>query len=96
MPPPDDASRQSILQLELSKLPLQGDIDSRKLVQMSKGYSGAEMVSICNDAALQAIESNADYVTDDMLTTACKKITPQITKDMISFYENFRSKNRTF
>jgi AAA family ATPase len=65
-------------------------------VQISCGYSGAEIVSVCNDAALLALDSNAEHVSEKMLLQACQKITPQITKEMLHFYEGFRSKYRTF
>jgi ATP-dependent 26S proteasome regulatory subunit len=95
VPPPDALSRESILKLELSKLPLQEEpIDYQTFVELSEGFSGAEMVAFCNDAVLEAIEAQADCVTSEHLLTALGKVKPQITEQMIQFYSNFAAKNR--
>jgi AAA family ATPase len=80
--------------LELQKLPILGDIDYKELVQKSKGFSGAEMVAICNEAALFAIDRDVDTVSQVDLVTAASKIKPQITAEMNFFYATFAAKNK--
>jgi transitional endoplasmic reticulum ATPase len=94
VPPPDALSRKSILQLELKKLPIQEEIDLETLIQSSEGFSGAEIVAFCNDAVMEAIERQDDFITFDHLWEALKKVKPQITPEMIEFYRNFAAKNR--
>ena len=62
----------------------------------SKGYSGAEIASICREAALNAIEEdeNAAVVKQVHFTTALDNIAPQTTPNMLLFYEQFGSSNK--
>ena len=62
----------------------------------SKGYSGAEIASICREAALNAIEEdeNAAVVKQVHFTTALDNIAPQTTRNMLLFYEQFCSSNK--
>ena len=74
-------------------MPLQGDIDYKLLVSKTNGFSGAEMVAICTDAALVAIDEEKMFITQDHVLEAISKIKPQITREMLDFYENFKRKN---
>lgn len=96
VPPPDDDSRRSILQLELNKLPVQGEVDFDALVILSKGFSGAELVSVCNDAALRALEQGLEHVDQQLLEHAARQVKPQIDSKMLAFYDDYRRKHRTF
>ncbi len=93
VPPPDESSRESILQLELKKLPIAGAIDFQQLVKATRGFSGAEVVAVCNEAALNAIDRDADALSQEDFLVAARKITPQITVEMLKFYDNFARKN---
>jgi AAA family ATPase len=81
------------LQLELSKLPVSDDVDIEEQVILSEGFSGAEIVSFCNDAVLNAVEGHQNHVTGDNLKASLGRIKPQITIDMLQFYDSFRSKH---
>lgn len=78
----------------MKKLPLSGAIDFQELINVTRGFSGAEVVAVCNEAALYAIDRDADSLTQEDILAAARKITPQITADMIKFYTNFASKNQ--
>ena len=49
--PPDDAARRQILEINTRKRPLHKDVDLEALVTGTEGRSGAEIVSICGEAA---------------------------------------------
>lgn len=90
--PPDDASRKSILELELKKLPHDpNQLDFERLVRLTEGFSGAEVVSVVNDAVLYAIERNEEVISMQCLEHALSKIVPQITSQMLSFYEKIEA-----
>ena len=93
VPPPDDKSRDSILRLELQKMPLESDLNYDILVAKTKGFSGAEVVAVCNDAALLAIDEDKLIVTHEHVIRAIDKIKPQITLEMFQFYETFARNN---
>lgn len=65
---------------------------------MSGGFSGAELIAVCKDAALLALEEDeASPISTKLpsikmrhLLQAVKGMQRQITPDMIEFYESFR------
>lgn len=93
VPPPDDESREQILRLELRKMPVQqGGVDLGRLTQATVGFSGAEIVAVCSEAAMLAIEEGADCLSEAHLAAAASEIKPQITRAMLDFYEQFAAK----
>jgi len=88
VPPPDDASRLQILQIELKKMPLEGEFNYSELVQLTNGFSGAEMVGACSEAAMLAIEAQAQCLHYEHLLQAIRAVKPQITPTMLQFYKS--------
>jgi AAA family ATPase len=91
VPPPDAASRDAILRIEIAKMPTSEAIDFVQLVELSAGFSGAEVVALCQDAALAAIEKRQTALTTEDLIQATNRVKPQISAEMLSYYENFRA-----
>ncbi len=95
VPPPDRESRMDILKLSLKKMPYEeGILDFGKLADLTEGFSGAEVVTICREAAMIAIErdlENASSIDMSHLSEAIGRWKPQITESMLSFYRNFQS-----
>ncbi len=65
-----------------------------EIVEISEGYSGAEVVALCSEAALLAVENEETMLSRRHLIQAASKMKPQITSEMLQFYDNFRSKHR--
>ena len=63
---------------------------------VSKGYSGAEIVALCRDAALHAIGDMDDGLIDrpqihmSHLLRSINDMKPRTTKEMLKFYSSFR------
>lgn len=74
-------------------MPILGELDFEALVKTTSGFSGAEVVAVCNDAALLAIDNDELHVSQLHIEQAIGKIKPQITKDMLDFYETFAKNN---
>ena len=55
VPKPDAKGRKHILEIHTKKKPLGPDVDLAKLVEITDGYSGAELAAICNRAAISAL-----------------------------------------
>lgn len=90
--PPDQASRRQILTLQLQKMPVErsmGEDGILELVEMSEGYSGAEVVAMATEAAMLALDADKEVVTMDDLRRATRQIKPQITQEMLAFYQGF-------
>ncbi|KAH8019693.1 hypothetical protein HPB51_021015 [Rhipicephalus microplus] len=60
VPLPDFDTRKEILHLNLSKKPLEDDVNIEALASKTSGYSGAEVVAVCQEAALLALEEDID------------------------------------
>lgn len=88
VPPPDEGSREQILKLELKKMPLQGEFDYAELVTLTAGFSGAEIVGACSEAAMLAIEEDCAFLHPRHLLTAVRSVKPQITETMLQFYKS--------
>jgi AAA family ATPase len=92
VPPPDEGSRLQILQLELKEMPLAGDFDYDALVRKTAGFSGAEIVGVCTEAAMLAIEANEQYLRCEHVLQAIAEVKPQITPAMLEFYRSCAEK----
>jgi AAA family ATPase len=62
------------------------------LLNKTEGFSGAEVVSICNEAAIFAIDEDGDFVTQAHLVKAAEELKPQITQKMLNFYKEIAVK----
>jgi AAA family ATPase len=91
--PPDFDARLAILTLKTTKMPLSEHVDLEAIARQSDGLSGAEMVAVCQEAALFAMESRSDRMVVSVLMNhfdaALKAVKPRISADMIAFYEAF-------
>jgi transitional endoplasmic reticulum ATPase len=59
IPLPDNNSRKEILKIHTAKKPLDSTVNLDRLVELTKGYSGADIAALVNAAAMSAIK---DYV----------------------------------
>ncbi|KAJ3210979.1 spermatogenesis associated protein 5 [Entophlyctis luteolus] len=93
--PPDYQSRLSIFKIRTSKMSCATDVDCPALAELTDGYSGAEVVSVCQEAAMFAMEEkpDAEAVFQKHFIEAISRVTPRITADMIEFYNHFRHKS---
>lgn len=90
VPPPDRLSREQIFRLELLKIPTASDLDVARLAELSDGFSGAEVVAVCTEAAMLAMDESREVITQDLLEQVAESITPQITKSMLDFYTTLK------
>ena len=56
VPNPDTNGRQHIFEIHTKKKPLDNDVDISKLVELTEGFSGAEIAAIANRAAITALK----------------------------------------
>lgn len=90
--PPDLQARREILAIHCKRMPLDEDVDLQELSIATAQFSGAELYSLCREAAMAAIDESksAECVSIRHFLTALKLIQPQIDSDMLAFFENFR------
>ena len=101
---PDSDSRAKIFELSLHGKSCSDDIDIARLASdnVSAGFSGAEVVAICRDAALLALEECNDPLAQiapkiEMrhLLQAIGSMQRQITPEMLDFYAAYREQTRS-
>jgi transitional endoplasmic reticulum ATPase len=57
LPEPDLAGRRSILEVHTRTKPLADDVDLDRLAEMTEGYTGSDLESICRRASMEAIQA---------------------------------------
>ncbi|MEM1776410.1 MAG: CDC48 family AAA ATPase, partial [Nitrososphaerota archaeon] len=92
VPPPDEKARYAILKVYTRKMPLSPEVDLRELAARTEGYSGADLESLCREAALNALRKNlnAEYVAQEDFEEALRIVKPSISPQMIREYEKMR------
>ena len=87
--PPDEKSRISILKILTNKMPIQ-KISIEELALLTKGYSGADLKSLCRQAAISAMKNNTKILKNDF-TNALKIVTPSIDQKVEEWYKNLQN-----
>ncbi|KAG0301679.1 spermatogenesis associated protein 5 [Dissophora globulifera] len=95
--PPDLASRREILRLQINskKMACDTDVDIEQLAEQTDGCSGAEVVALCQEAAMKAMEESLEIacVSRRHFEQALQTMTRRITPEMIRFYDEFRMRS---
>jgi transitional endoplasmic reticulum ATPase len=96
VPEPDEKSRQAIFQLYTKTMPLATDVDLHQLTMVTKYYSGADIESLCREAAMHSLrrDVNTREVTMKDFQDAMKEMGPSITPDMEKWYKSFMQQIR--
>ncbi|NHJ33620.1 MAG: CDC48 family AAA ATPase, partial [Asgard group archaeon] len=89
IPPPDQKARLKILQIFTKEMPLGDDVDLKQIVKDIEGFSGADIESLCREAAMLSLreDMNASIVLLKHFNAAKKKVYASITADMMKYYE---------
>ncbi len=88
VPSPDEGARLKILEIKTRNMPLSDDVNLKDLSRKMNGYSGADIDSVCREAAINALRrsTEAEKVTLRDFNEAMEKTTPSITPDMEKWY----------
>jgi transitional endoplasmic reticulum ATPase len=93
--PPDERARLEILRITAQPMPLALDVDLESIAQSTKNFSGADLVALCREAAVLALQSRSDMISNENFANAVKLVRPSITKDVEEWYESVK-KNITY
>lgn len=74
VPSPDVKGREKILQVHLKKVPIAEDVDPMVIARGTPGFSGADLASLVNEAALLAARYGRKTVSMDELDEAKDKV----------------------
>lgn len=92
--PPDRAGREQILKVQQRKMDFAADVDIPELAELTDGFSGAELVQICQEACDETLErcevtDNEEQVGMDDFRRAIPRVKRQITPELIEGYERW-------
>ncbi|KAK4705011.1 AAA family ATPase, partial [Phenoliferia sp. Uapishka_3] len=93
--PPDLPSRRDIFRVNFAKMAVHEDVEIEELAVMTEGCSGAELVSICQDAALNAMNEDikARNIARKHFVEAARTVRRRITREVIQSYEDWRDQS---
>jgi transitional endoplasmic reticulum ATPase len=96
VPEPDEKSRLQILKIYTKGMPIAKDVDLNQITIATKYYSGADIESLCREAAMHALRKNVSSteVTMKDFQDALKEMGPSITPDMEKWYKSFMQQIR--
>ena len=97
VPEPDEKSRLQIFKIYTKGMPLAKDVDLCQLASVSRYYSGADIESLCREAAMHTLRRDvtAGEVTMKDFQDAIKEVGPSISPDMEKWYKSFMQQIRT-
>ena len=81
VPKPDAKGRENILKIHTKKKPLDEKVDTKKLVDLTDGFSGAEIAAVANRAAITALKR---YVSGKSQNIKDIRITQQDLEDALN------------
>jgi len=86
---PDLKGREQILRIHARKVAV-GDVDLRQIARGTPGFSGAELANLVNEAALLAVRSGRQIVTDHDFDQARDKVLMGAERKSLSMTEHER------
>ncbi|WFD03381.1 AAA+-type ATPase [Malassezia obtusa] len=90
--PPNVGARRRILELRTRTMALAPDVDLDEVAELAEGCSGAEMVSICQEAGMLAMNEDMECPAIAMRhwETAARHMRRRITPQMLNEYARWR------
>ncbi len=88
--PPDEKGRLEIIKILTDAMPLSKDVDLKEIAVATQNYSGADLASLCREAAVQAMQNNSKEISSKDFASGLKNIRPSITKEVESWYEKVK------
>ena len=94
---PEKKAREEVFKVHTKGMPLSSDVDLKKLVEKTEGYVGADVESVCREAAMLALRKDlkAKEIPMEFFEEALKKVRPSVTKEIEEAYENLQAQFRS-
>jgi len=88
--PPDEKGRLEIIKILTDNMPLSKDVDLDEISVATQSYSGADLASLCREAAVEAMQKGAKEISSKDFAAGLKNIRPSITKEVETWYEKIK------
>ena len=91
IPMPDVKTREMIFKIHTAEMPLK-NVDIKKLIEDTEGYTGSDIQSLCREAALNALRKDikSAEVTMKNFEEAMKEVGPSVTKEVEKEYNELK------
>lgn len=96
VPAPNVEERYDILNKITRKMPVdKSKVDLKVIAERTMNYSGADLVNLCNETALNALvlDQHATHLTMEHFISTVEKLKPSLTSTQIQWYEDFNEQN---
>jgi transitional endoplasmic reticulum ATPase len=87
---PDENARFEIIKKLSSEMPLSENVNLAKVAEKTKGFSGADLLALCREAAVNAMRGKEPLVNNSDFEKSLEFVRPSITKDVEEWYESIR------
>lgn len=90
---PDRKGRLKIFGIHTKDTPLAEDVNLEALADITEGYVGADIESVCREAVMIALRENFNVESVEMrhFKEALKKVKPTITENIAQYYEKIEA-----
>lgn len=88
--PPNQADRKEIFDIHMRKMPCGSDLTTLELASLTDGYTGADISSVCREAAMAALEENIGI--QEVSMRHFKFALARVQPSDLSSYENLSAK----
>ena len=89
--PPDEKGRLEIIKILTDRMPLASDINLNEIAVSTQNYTGADLSSLCREAAVNAMQKNSPKISSTDFAIALKKVRPSITKEIDKWYTDIKA-----
>ena len=87
--PPDEAGRLEIIRILTARMPLR-DVRLQEIAVATQNYTGADLASLCREAAVRAMKAGARAVTSRDFAAGLEQVRPSMTKEIGQWYSTVR------
>lgn len=93
---PNEKSRLEIFKIHTEGMPIDKDVDIKELAKDTEGYVGADIESVCREAAMLALRKDLKSVKvkKSNFMDALKKVSPSVTKEVAEAYKDLQHQFR--
>jgi transitional endoplasmic reticulum ATPase len=90
VPPPEEKGRLEIIKILTAKMPLASDVKLKEIAVSTQNYTGADLAALCREAAVNAMQINANKITSSDFAAGLKRVRPSITKEVDQWYSTVK------
>ena len=87
---PDEKSRLEIIKILTKQMPLTSDVDLNEIAVDTQNYTGADIESLCREAAVNAMQNNHAKISSHDFASGLKRVKPSITNDVEQWYSSIK------